>query len=763
MAKLTLDVIPSGYAAVDKLNENFDRIETALENTLSRDGTAPNSMASNLDMNNNKITNLPTATNNVEAVNLGQVNSLVAASTTLPQVNQTFTTYDAVRMYSGAATIGYVQSRVSELDGGAGVFRVDAADTTSADNGGTILVDAAGRRWKREWSGNVNAKWFGAKGDGVTDDTEAINNAVTYCNANGGGIVEAHDGTYMVNASGNLTGIQMKSGVYLDLTGAKLKALGANSANYRLVYFTGVSDCGIIGGEIEGDRAANSATGEQGHCVYLILSCSRILIQNVTISNAFGDGIYVGRLCSDVKINGCTVTNNRRNNISIVSASNVYIDGCDVSNANGTAPEAGIDIEPNASDALSKNIIITNCNIYGNAKEGISYPAPAPTPLVETSVVSNCNIYGNGAAGIRASYIRNLEITGCVIFNNAGGGILDTAALITSLNIDGNLIYGNTGSGIEGFASGSVIANNAIRNNSTYGIKWHFGQQVTISGNVISDHAENGIYYERAYNCAIIGNTVKNSQKHGIFITGTATSSVTRSRTVAVIGNTVVAPGLLTDNTYHGIYLDANANTCTVTGNTVERAASGTVVSLVLTNGGANYTSAPTVTISGGGGAGATATAVVSGGSVVTLTLTNAGSGYTSVPTVSFSGGGGTGAAATASIGNQPLYAIYAEDASVVIAGNMTNNGAKSGNTQVRRGSLTPASFLNSPSFMTHVLAERFYPGVTLTAFITSGTGSPEGAQSAPVGSLFLRTDGGASTTLYVKESGASNTGWVAK
>ena len=45
----------------------------------------------------------------------------------------------------------------------------------------------------------------------------------------------------------------------------------------------------------------------------------------------------------------------------------------------------------------------------------------------------------------------------------------------------------------------------------------------------------------------------------------------------------------------------------------------------------------------------------------------------------------------------------------------------------------------------------------------TSGTGSPESVKTAPVGSLYTRTDGGASTTLYVKESGASNTGWIAK
>lgn len=43
------------------------------------------------------------------------------------------------------------------------------------------------------------------------------------------------------------------------------------------------------------------------------------------------------------------------------------------------------------------------------------------------------------------------------------------------------------------------------------------------------------------------------------------------------------------------------------------------------------------------------------------------------------------------------------------------------------------------------------------------GAGDPEGAVTAAVGSVFLRTDGGASTTLYVKESGTGNTGWAAK
>lgn len=60
------------------------------------------------------------------------------------------------------------------------------------------------------------------------------------------------------------------------------------------------------------------------------------------------------------------------------------------------------------------------------------------------------------------------------------------------------------------------------------------------------------------------------------------------------------------------------------------------------------------------------------------------------------------------------------------------------------------------------VNANGAYPGGT-TSFITQGSGTPEGNVTAPVGSLYLRTDGGAGTSLYVKESGSGTTGWVGK
>ncbi|MDL0018325.1 hypothetical protein NVS15_17600, partial [Enterobacter roggenkampii] len=87
------------------------------------------------------------------------------------------TTYAQIRAYNGAKNRVYCLGKEKINDGGYGFFEVDASDTTSADNGGTILVDAAGRRWKRQYDGSVNLLWF-AKGDGTTDDSAALQNAV---------------------------------------------------------------------------------------------------------------------------------------------------------------------------------------------------------------------------------------------------------------------------------------------------------------------------------------------------------------------------------------------------------------------------------------------------------------------------------------------------------------------------------------------------------------------------------------------------------
>lgn len=58
MSKITLNTIGSRYGGIDALNDNFAAIEDAFENTLSRDGSVPNSLEANLDINGHDLLNV---------------------------------------------------------------------------------------------------------------------------------------------------------------------------------------------------------------------------------------------------------------------------------------------------------------------------------------------------------------------------------------------------------------------------------------------------------------------------------------------------------------------------------------------------------------------------------------------------------------------------------------------------------------------------------------------------------------------------------
>ena len=59
----------------------------------------------------------------------------------------------------------YLQGYTTPGDGGEGMFWYNPADTTSPDNGGTIIVGTGGARWYRQWqSSELHLLWFGGSG-----------------------------------------------------------------------------------------------------------------------------------------------------------------------------------------------------------------------------------------------------------------------------------------------------------------------------------------------------------------------------------------------------------------------------------------------------------------------------------------------------------------------------------------------------------------------------------------------------------------------
>lgn len=84
--------------------------------------------------------------------------------------------------YKNAETLGYYTAG----DDGSAKYYLDTSDTTSADNGGSILVGADGGRWKFITPYEANIRQFGAKGDATADDTAFIQKAIDYVVAMGG-------------------------------------------------------------------------------------------------------------------------------------------------------------------------------------------------------------------------------------------------------------------------------------------------------------------------------------------------------------------------------------------------------------------------------------------------------------------------------------------------------------------------------------------------------------------------------------------------
>lgn len=192
----------------------------------------------------------------------------------------------------------------------------------------------------------------------------------------------------------------------------------------------------------------------------------------------------------------------------------------------------------------------------------------------------------------------------------------------------------------------------------------------------------------------------------------------------------------------------------------------GPVGGLRLTSGGAGYTSAPGVSITGGGGTGATAIAALAPTSVGTLALTNGGSGYTSAPAVAFSGGGGTGAAATATLATRSVASVtvtkqgsgYTSIPTVTFSPPQTAGGTTATGTAVVVNRRVTAINLTNPG-SGYVSA----PTVTISGGGGSGATATAALAPAAVASLTL-TNGGSGYTSAptVSFSGGGGSGAAA-
>jgi parallel beta-helix repeat protein len=504
----------------------------------------------------------------------------------------------------------------------------------------------------------VSVKDFGAVGDGVTDDTAAIETC----------IAAAGVGATIVFAPG--MNCLLASELDLTVSGQRLIGYGATLTKAGSFTGSGMIRCAATNVTVEGftfngtDKTKfatiTSAGAAEGftvlnnvvyNCSYGITanSNSRIRIENNRVYQVANYAIWVQN------ITGTSAYTNVR----------VVDNNIDMSDLGSGSTQLSILVRGDAAYPT------TNVYIAGNNIVQAVDPASSSALCCECRFVDNGVFQGNTCTN---------------------GSMVVSAASCNSFTIDNNVGTNQTFYGIEVAALSGypmqdiVVSNNTLRGsnilNYAIGLQgFAASNRCSITGNSISATVNFGIYVTDQWdNVSITGNTIdistSGSAQYGIYMLGSTTSQITH---VAITGNQINgnAAG------EKGIYL-RNVSFASVTGNEIF-----------------NWT-------------------------------------------------------------EDPVF-LYVDSTVISITGNaLTPNGVNIGKTVLGTLGNRVVAYGNAGYRLTGTIGANIQ-NYNLNLYEAWGTGTPEGAVTAGVGSIYRRTDGGANTCLYIKESGTGNTGWVAK
>lgn len=292
----------------------------------------------------------------------------------------------------------------------------------------------------------VNVMNTGAKGDGITDDTAAIQTAINKAEGTGGTVL-IPDGTYMINA---ITSISIKSKMTFSMSKeTTLKAIPNKKEVFNIINIENAVDANIVGGTIIGERTEHLGTsGEWGMGIRLY-GATNIIIKNVKVKNNWGDGFYIAGASKDIKFCSVTADNNRRQGMSIISVNGMIVDNSTFKNTNGTAPQAGIDIEPNKNDIV-EHVKIINSSITNNHGAGVAiYVGETTFRKVRSVTIENNSISNNSAGGISLTNTNDNKIINNTVTNNKTFGISLNKGTNTNF-IERNILRATNGLKDEG-------------------------------------------------------------------------------------------------------------------------------------------------------------------------------------------------------------------------------------------------------------------------------------------------------------------------
>jgi len=496
-----------------------------------------------------------------------------------------------------------------------GVFQGDFSLSTVTPADGEVALTIA------EQLGYVaNVRAFGAKGNGVADDTAAIQAAL-----NTGRNVFLPKGSYRLSGSLVLT----TDGQQLVGDGRTLVTL-LPSGNFDVIVLNGRDGC------VVSDLKVSAAGMASGYLFSLTNGCQRTTISRIHGSAGFNFAYVSSSFnttfedCFNYGFRGAygilyTGTDDLRSDVLVTRNFSISPDG----SVPGASALAGIVVDGYAHTTCLLNTRLVNCgrgvwyrNTTGGSKRAgglhaqdleIDFPYYEAVRLEQGDMLwfTNCYIHGSATEhnvyvgpGVSRVYYSTGKITG------AWKSAVWTAG--REVTIDA-MCYDCSKAGVGAYpvitaAAGSISTN--IR-----GVAGTAGGSARTSYGVVAEPGALRIRLQADTTGNVLGGWLDQSGGgNGNFQTGGSIGT-----NIAVLADVAVGTAA-----GHGAYALA-----TLAGDAVS--------SVTVINGGRGYTTAPSVSFVGGGGSGAAGTATVSNGVVTGITVDSPGSGYTSAPFVSIS------------------------------------------------------------------------------------------------------------------------------
>ena len=427
MAKLTLNDVVAGYKATTAINANSAATEAAMEKTLSRDGTGPNTMTADLDMNGNNILNSGNALGAVTSVS--GTAPIAVSGTITPTVSITASTTSAAGSMSAADK--------TKLDAISGTNTGDQTNITG--NAATVTTNA-------NLTGHVTSSG-NATTLGSFTSTE-LRSALT--NETGTGV--AVFATSPTIASPTMTSVDINSG---NIDGT---VIGAASA--AAITATNVTASGLVTGDavkvMNGSNSSRIESASSGTLTWTLpdatdtavgLDATQTLthktingavidqpvITLVDINSGNIDGTVIGSAsaaaitATDVTATGTVTVPTPSNNTD--AATKAYVD---------TIKQGSIDIKDSVRVASTANIAIASALTNGSTIDGVTVATGNRVLLKNQTDASENGIYAVVASGAASRTVdantNTLVTNGMYTFVSEGTASNATGYVLTTLD-----------------------------------------------------------------------------------------------------------------------------------------------------------------------------------------------------------------------------------------------------------------------------------------------------------------------------------------